>query len=113
LLGSESQIVTTRTRQVIDFQTGKANTALFEYEQLEVGIQYDFDISDFFGVFADAWGGRDLGNFETRRLDHPLERSVSVVGEPNAKTLGGYGDPNWSGTFDLAGQQVSAIAFRL
>lgn len=56
MLGSESQIVTTRTRQVIDFQMGQANAALLEYEQLEFGIQYDFDISDFFGVFADAWG---------------------------------------------------------
>ena len=88
--------------QVVDFRTGQANAALFLYEQLEFGINYDFDVGTAFGLIDDSWGARDMGNFETRmRIQHPLERRVSVVGEPNDNTLGGYGDPDWSGTFDF------------
>ena len=88
--------------QVIDFQQGFANAALFDYEQLELGFEYGFEVSNFFGWMRDSWGDRDLGDFETRwRLNHPLERRISVVGEPNANTLGGYTDPDWSGTFDF------------
>ena len=88
--------------QVIDFTQGQANAALFDYEQLEFGVNYDFDVANLFGRFNDSWGAQDLGNFETRiRLNHPLERRISVVGEPNDNTLGGYTDPEWSGTFDF------------
>ena len=88
--------------QVIDFSQGQANAALFLYEQLEFGVMYDFDVSDFFGLFSDSWGSRDMGNFETRwRINHPLERRISVVGEPNDNTIGGYTDPEWSATYDF------------
>ena len=90
------------TGQVVDFTTGQTNAALFLYEQLEFGINYDFMIADLLGTMNDAWGARDLGNLETRfRINHPLERRVSVVGEPNDNTLGGFGDPEWSGAFDF------------
>jgi len=88
--------------QVIDFTQGQANAALFLYEQLAFGVNYDFDVGSFFGLFSDSWGARDLGNFETRfRINNPLERRISVVGEPNDNTIGGYTDPEWSGTFDF------------
>jgi outer membrane receptor protein involved in Fe transport len=88
--------------QVIDFTTGQTNAALFDYEQLAFSLNYDFQVADLFGKFSDSWGGRDLGDFETRiRLNHPLERRISVVGEPNDNTIGGYSDPEWSGTFDF------------
>ncbi|MDH3441414.1 MAG: TonB-dependent receptor, partial [Gammaproteobacteria bacterium] len=88
--------------QVIDFTQGQANAALFAYEQLEFGANYDFEVGDFFGLFSDTWGARDMGNFEARmRLNHPLERRISVVGEPNDNTIGGFNDPDWSGTFDF------------
>lgn len=88
--------------QVIDFTTGQTNAALFLYEQLEFGINYDFAVADAFSLFSDSWGARDMGEFDLRiRLQHPLERRVSVVGEPNDNTLGGYADPDWSGTFDF------------
>ena len=90
------------TGQVIDFQTGQANAALFLYEQLEFGVNYDFEVGDALGLVSDSWGARDLGNFEMRfRINHPLERRVSVVGEPNDNTLGGFSDPEWSGTYDF------------
>lgn len=88
--------------QVIDFTTGQTNAALFIFESLQMNATYDFDVANLFGRFSDSWGSRDLGNFETRvRLDHPLDRRVSVVGEENDNTLGGYGDPDWSGSFDF------------
>ncbi len=98
--------------QVIDFQTGQANAALFDYEQMEFGLEYDFEVADFLGMLNDSWGSRELGNFETRwRLQHPLERRISVVGEPNANTLGGYSDPDWSGTFDFIWTGENARVF--
>jgi len=90
------------TGQVVDFQTGQANAALFIYEQMEFGVNYNFDVADGLGLINDSWGARDLGNFEMRfRINHPLKRRVSVVGEPNDNTLGGYDDPDWSGTYDF------------
>jgi outer membrane receptor protein involved in Fe transport len=98
--------------QVIDFTTGQANAALFDYEQLEFGLEYAFDVSSFFGMMKDSWGDGYLGEFETRwRLNHPLERRISVVGEPNANTLGGYTDPEWSGSFDFIWTNNNARVF--
>ena len=98
--------------QVIDFATGQANAALFDYEQLELGFEYGFEVANFLGRMRDSWGDRDLGDFETRwRLNHPLERRVSVVGEPNANTLGGFTDPDWSGTFDFIWTGQNARVF--
>lgn len=103
------------TGQVVDFTQGQANAALFLYEQIEFGIVYNFDVADGLGLFSDEWGSRDLGNFETRmRLNHPLERRISVVGEPNDNTVGGFTDPDWSGTFDFMWLgQNSRIFYRL
>ena len=82
--------------QVIDFTTGQTNAALFLYESLQLGFQYEFEVSSLLG------SSRSLGNFQTRvRMDHPLERNISVVGEESDSTIGGYGDPEWSGTFDF------------
>jgi len=103
------------TGQVIDFTQGQANAALFLYEQLEFGANYNFEVSGFFGLFSDTWGARDMGNLETRmRLNHPLDRRISVVGEPNDNTLGGYSDPEWSGTFDFIWSgQNTRVFYRL
>jgi outer membrane receptor protein involved in Fe transport len=101
--------------QVVDFRQGQANAALFLYEQLEFGGTYDFEVGSFFGLFSDSWGSRDMGNLEARmRLNHPLDRRVSVVGEPNDNTIGGYNDPEWSGTFDFIWTGLnSRIFYRL
>jgi len=88
--------------QVTDFSQGQANASLFAYEQVEFTVNYDFEVADFLGKFSDSWGSRSLGNFETRiRMNHPLERRISVIGEPNDNTVGGFNDPDWSGTFDF------------
>ncbi len=90
------------TGQITDFSQGQANAALFLFESLQLFASYDFEVADVIGRLQSNWAGKAMGNFETRvRLDHPLERRVSVVGEPNDNTLGGYGDPSWSGSFDF------------
>ena len=38
-------------------------------------------------------------------------QNTSVVGEPNANTLGGYSDPDWSGTFDFIWTGENARVF--
>lgn len=98
--------------QVVDFTTGQANAALFNYETMEYRVTYDFDVADLFGKFSDTWGGRDLGNFETHiRLSNQLERTTSVVGEATSETIGGYADPEWSGTFDFIWTGENARVF--
>ena len=88
--------------QVVDFTTGQTNAAQFLYEQMEYTVQYDFMVADLLGRFNDAWGARDLGNFETRlRFNNPLERVTSVVGEATSPTIGSFTDPEWSGVFDF------------
>lgn len=88
--------------QIVDFSQGQANAALFLFESLQLFASYDFEVVDVFGWLQSNWAGKAMGNLETRiRLDHPLNRRISVVGEPNDNTLGGYSDPSWSGTFDF------------
>jgi len=90
------------TGQVVDFTTGQTNAARFLYEGMEYGISYDFQVADLFGKFSDSWGSRDLGNFETRiRLSNPTDRVTQATDENPANEIGGYADPEWSGTFDF------------
>jgi len=88
--------------QVVDFTTGQTNAALFLFESLQLNFQYEFEVSDMLGSFSSSLGALSLGNFQTRvRFDHPLERNISVVGEESDSTVGGFGDPEWSGTYDF------------
>ena len=41
--------------QVIDFTTGQANAALFDYEQLELGFEYGFEVANFLGRMRESW----------------------------------------------------------
>ena len=111
-VSSCSAAVRDASGQVVDFTTGQTNAALFLYESLQLGIYYDFEVASLFGRFSDDWGSRDLGNFETRiRLDHPIDRVISVTGEPTDNTLGGYSDPDWSGTFDFIWSRENVRVF--
>ncbi len=88
--------------QVVDFTTGQSNAALFLYESLQMNVQYEFEVSSLLAGISDSLGARSLGSFQTRmRFDHPIERNISVVGEVADSTIGGYADPEWSGTFDF------------
>ena len=79
---------------------------------MQLGFEYNFEVSSFLGCMSDALGGCSLGNFETRiRMDNPLERDISVVGEATDNTVGGYADPSWSGTFDFIWSSENARIF--
>ena len=98
--------------QVIDFNQGQANASLFKFESLQMGINYDIEVATLLGEVSDSMGARSLGDFSTRiRLDHPINRRISVIGEPNSNTLGGFGDPDWSGTFDFIWSGENARVF--
>ena len=90
------------TFQVIDFAQGQANAALFDYNSVEYGAAYDFEVASLFGLVSEDWGARDLGDFDFRmRLQNTKKRRISVIGEPNANTIGSFDDPEWSGIFDF------------
>ncbi|MCH8249540.1 MAG: TonB-dependent receptor, partial [Proteobacteria bacterium] len=82
------------TFQVIDFAQGQANAALFDYNSVEYGAAYDFEVASLFGLVSEDWGARDLGDFDFRmRLQNTKKRRISVIGEPNANTIGSFNDP--------------------
>jgi outer membrane receptor protein involved in Fe transport len=88
--------------QVIDFSQGQANASLFDYASVQYGASYNFELANLFGLVSENWGARDLGDFDFRmRLENLKTRRVSVIGEANANTIGGYSDPEWSGVFDF------------
>ncbi|MBT8086143.1 MAG: TonB-dependent receptor [Woeseia sp.] len=88
--------------QVIDFSSGQENAALFKFSQFSLDVLYDFELASLVGLASDSWGSRDLGDLTLRaRVSNPRKRSQSVIGEDPAKTIGGYTDPEYSGTFDV------------
>lgn len=93
--------------QIIDFETGQQNAATFDTEFLTFSANYQTDLADSLawmtGMFGEpaGWTDRDLGSLSLNaNLFHPLQRATSVVGERSTPSIGSFGDPKWSGTFD-------------
>ena len=87
--------------QVQDFLSGQLNSDLAEYQFLNIKADYRFDVADVFSLFGSN-SGSDMGSmlFRTNAF-HAIERSVIVDGVVQDNTIGGFGDPRWSGTVDL------------
>lgn len=88
--------------QVIDFTTGQTNAAQRIYEGMEYSATYDFEVSDFLGKLQPNWGGKALGNFETRvRISNPTSRVTQAADETPENQINSFLSPKWSGTFDF------------
>lgn len=98
--------------QVVDFLTGQANAAQFNFEAIDFGAQYRFDMANALGNLNAGWGEKDLGMFSMNaRIHHLREREISVVGEPTDPVIGGFNFPEYSGTFDFIWQLPNTRIF--
>ncbi|MEA5445389.1 TonB-dependent receptor [Gammaproteobacteria bacterium AB-CW1] len=80
--------------QVADFLTGQTNAQEFRLTQLNVGLQYRFDVSDFFGLFSEGMGARDMGTLGLNtRFSQTRDRTTSVAGDEAPRQVGGFGQP--------------------
>jgi len=87
--------------QIVNFQAGQLNADVGEFEFLNFRADYNFDVSDAFGLFGQNIGS-DLG---TIGLDanafHQIERAIIVDGATPDNVIGGFANPRWRGTVDL------------
>jgi outer membrane receptor protein involved in Fe transport len=98
--------------QVVDFLTGQANAATFDFEAVDLGVNYRFDVANTLGRMNEGWGEKNLGSFSVNaRVHHLRERRISVVGEPNDPVIGGFNFPEYSGTFDFIWQLPDTRVF--
>ena len=86
--------------QIIDFLTGQLNADSFETQFLNIRADYDFDVVDAFNVF----GGNRVGDYGSFSIDaqafHVIQRDRVVANVAAPSTVGGFFDPEWSGTLD-------------
>lgn len=87
--------------QVVDFQSGQINSDSFSTEFLNARFDWNFDITDTLGLLG-AEVQRDLGslNFDAQ-VFHAIARERVVAGVAQNNTIGGFADPEWSGTLDF------------
>lgn len=98
--------------QIVDFLTGQSNAAVFDFEAVDLGIRYRFDMANALGNLNADWGERNLGSFNIlARVHHLRERTISVVGEPSDPVIGGFNFPEYSGTFDFTWQLPNTRVF--
>lgn len=98
--------------QVVDFLTGQSNAATFDFEAVDLGINYRFDLANALGTMNEGWGDRNLGTFTfNARVHHLKDRVISVVGEPNDPVIGGFNFPEYSGNFDFIWQLPNTRVF--
>lgn len=98
--------------QVVDFLTGQSNAATFDFEAVDLGVNYRFDVANALGTMNEGWGDNNLGTLDfTARVHHLKKRTISVVGEPNDPVVGGFNFPEYSGTFDFTWQLPNTRVF--
>ena len=87
--------------QVVDFISGQLNADSAEYQFLNLRADYEFDLVDAFNIF----GGNSVGDYGQFGIDlsafHVIERNIIVADVQQDNTIGGFGDPRWSGTADF------------
>jgi len=74
--------------QVVDFTTGQTNAQEFRLTQLNVGLQYRFDLADVFPTD----GNLGTMGFNTR-FSQTRDRTTSVAGDESSRTVGGFAQP--------------------
>ena len=86
--------------QVVDFLTGQLNADSFETQFLNFRADYDFDVIDALNIFDNTQTG-DYGSFNVdANVFHVIQRDRTVANVQAPNTVGGFGDPEWSGTID-------------
>ena len=86
--------------QIVDFQTGQINADDSADEFLSFRGDYRFDVVDAVNLF----GGDQTSDFGSMGFDvnvfHVLDRELIVQDVLQPNSVGGFGDPEWSGTID-------------
>ena len=97
-----SNITRDASGQIITFSSGQANAATSAYEGVSIDARYDFQMSDFIGLFNKDSKGKDWGEIDLRaNLFRNIKNDVSVVGEAPINEIGEFGQNKWSGTYDV------------
>jgi len=87
--------------QIIDFQSGQTNADDAEYQFLNFRADYNFELADLLGLLGSK-AQSDLGEISLdANAFHAIERNIIVDEVSLDNTIGGFGDPRWSGTVDL------------
>ena len=87
--------------QVIDFLSGQTNADDGQFQFLNFRADYNFELADLVGLFGSN-AQSDLGEVSLDATAfHAIERNIIVDEVPQDNTIGGFGDPRWSGTFDV------------
>jgi len=86
--------------QLISFQSGQLNADSAANQFLNFRADYDYDLTDALNLFGQNIQS-DLGQVElAANLFHVIERELVIAGVTQDNTIGGFFDPEWSGTFD-------------
>lgn len=84
--------------QVVDFLSGLTNSDSYSTEFFNARFDWGFDV----GEMLRLDGGTDYGflNFDAQ-VFHVITREEVVAQVTQNNTIGGFGDPEWSGTLDF------------
>ena len=87
--------------QVVDFISGQLNADNADFQFLNLRGDYRFDVADLFGLLGSD-SQSDMGQFSVAASAfHAIQRDVVVADVPQDNSIGGFGDPKWSGTTDF------------
>ena len=86
--------------QIVGFQSGNLNADLADNQFLNFRADYDYDLTDALNLFGQKITS-DLGQVSLgANLFHVIQRDLNIAGVDQDNTVGGFFDPEWSGTFD-------------
>ena len=98
--------------QVVDFISGQTNADSFETEFFNFEADYSFELADALGRLNSNASGNDLGEISLlARAFHVIDRTIILNGVTQDNTVGGFADPEWSGTFDITWDRGPARFF--
>ena len=97
--------------QITSFLSGQTNADDAAYEFLDIRADYAFEVADLFNMLGSD-SDRDLGLLLIgANAFHAIKRDIIVDGVTLDNTVGGFGDPKWSGTTDLTYRKDGLLAF--